>query len=80
MRWDKKIIKEPKRNETKQEVKFAWFPIEIYDKIVWLERYIQIYRYGQVTHFGTGMVYLEWSKWGREFFKKKGPGNDEKSI
>jgi len=40
MRWNKKITYKPKQYDIRTVAKFAWFPKEIGNKIVWLERYL----------------------------------------
>ncbi|MCK9320058.1 hypothetical protein [Methanoculleus sp.] len=42
----KKIVETPKVGDTKQKIKFSFFPTRIDDKIiVWFEKYINIYEY-----------------------------------
>ena len=42
----KKIVEEPKVGDTKQKIKFSFFPTRINDKtIIWIEKYINIYEY-----------------------------------
>ena len=43
----KPIKIEPKIGDFKRKVKFALFPVTIENKIVWLEKYIKVFRFEQ---------------------------------
>lgn len=40
MRWD--IKPKPKEGSTREKVKFAFLPVIIFEKWVWLERYVEV--------------------------------------
>ena len=60
MRWKTKPKEpQPKINEVRYVMKFAWRPKKTNDEIVWLEKYLAKERY-QLTCDWTSWPYYDW--------------------
>ena len=62
MRW--KADPTPKEGDTRNRSKFAWFPTQIADEVVWLEQYGIEEKYTMTVRFDEGVKVpcpvLEW--------------------
>ncbi len=58
MRFNSISNTKSKFGNVKQKIKFAYFPIKVEDKIIWLEDYICIYKYltGDLEYSGVWIV------------------------
>ena len=54
MRWKSPEVEEPKEYDRKCVKKFALFPTKVEGHIIWLEHYIQWYRYINEKWYGYG--------------------------
>jgi len=55
MRW--KIDRKPKEGDKKTVAKFAWFPTQVEDHMVWLERYVVDMEYKLIVQIDEGIAY-----------------------
>jgi len=68
MRWKTKLS--PQNGDKRTITKFAWLPVEVGNKTIWLEKYkehqLYVHEYGQYTYYVTS----QWYVIERELFKK----------
>ena len=56
----------PKSGEKKNQLEFAFFPMWVEDKLIWLERYISCYEYEFDMNYG-----FMWVEKSRKLINKK---------
>lgn len=75
MRWNKKVKIVNKEYDFRTVVKFAVFPIEIGNKVVWLERYLSHQTLRKVKRrireSKISYYILDWVETGISFYKQK---------
>ena len=61
MRW---VKYKPKQGDTREVIRFAWFPVEIKEGVVWLERYKerQTYEVWEGVHWKKHQCWITVSK------------------
>lgn len=55
MRW--KIDRRAKEGDKKTVARFAWFPTQVENHMVWLERYVVDLEYKLIAHIDEGTIY-----------------------
>jgi hypothetical protein len=64
MRW---VKYKPKQGDTREVIRFAWFPVEVQGFTVWFERYKIVQEFSYISRWGTGRC-LEWITVSKDFY------------